>query len=243
MSVSSFPTTQATIGSYTNNNSGTGVTVNWTRGNGATGVIVVARATATANVAPTSGTTYTANAAFGSGTGSAITGTGNFVVYVGTGTSVALTGLTGNTNYTFTVYEYSNTCYLTPGSSSSVATPLENALSFDGTDDRVNCGQSASVNITGNTITLEAWIYPTAWKTSSWQGNIINRELGAFGGYMLRCGATGTLSFNFGNGTAWYEVQSSINALTLNTWQHVAGTYDGTTLRIYVNGTLALALY
>src|SRR5690606_34749037 len=91
---------------------------------------------------------------------------------------------------------------------------------------------------TGNTITLEAWIYPTAWRTNSWQGNIINRELPGFGGYMLRCGANGSLSFNLGNGTNWMEVISATNALTLNTWQHVAGTYDGTTLRIYRDGVL-----
>ena len=114
----------------------------------------------------------------------------------------------------------------------------QNALSFDGTDDRVNCGTASGIDITGNTITLEAWIYPTAWRTNSWQGNIINRELPGFGGYMLRCGANGSLSFNLGNGTNWMEVISATNALTLNTWQHVAGTYDGTTLRIYRDGVL-----
>ena len=121
------PTSQATIGTYTNNVSpGTSLTVNWSRGTPSpgNGVVVVARLTATSNVDPTSGTTYTANTAFGSGTGSAITGTGNFVVYVGTGTTANITGLTGGTSYTFTVYEYNttSTCYKTPGSSSVVTT-------------------------------------------------------------------------------------------------------------------------
>lgn len=118
------PTTQATIGSYTNP-SPTSVSVNWVRGNGTGGVIVVARLTSTAEVTPSSGTTYSANTTFGSGTGSAITGTGNYVVYNGTGTSVNVTGLSSATGYTFSVYEYStaSNCYLIPGSSSAFTSP------------------------------------------------------------------------------------------------------------------------
>jgi hypothetical protein len=51
---------------------------------------------------PVNGTTYTANAAFGSGTQ---IGTGNYVVYKGTETNVAVTGLTQNTTYHFQAYE------------------------------------------------------------------------------------------------------------------------------------------
>ncbi|MBS1569650.1 MAG: hypothetical protein JST45_09425, partial [Bacteroidetes bacterium] len=111
----------------------------------------------------------------------------------------------------------------------------KNALSFDGVNDQVVLGNTPSLNIAGNQITLEAWIYPTAWRTTSWQGNIINNEGGNIG-YMIRCGANGTFSFNLGDGSGWHEVLSQDSALTLNTWQHVAGTYDGSTMRIYVNG-------
>ena len=117
--VSCIPSLQATMGAFTNNTTGSGLTVNWTRGNGTGGVVVIGRLTATSNADPSNGNTYTANSNFGSGS---TTGSGNFVVYKGTGTSVDVTGLTCNSNYTFTVYEYNSggNCYAVPGSSSSV---------------------------------------------------------------------------------------------------------------------------
>ncbi|HRH37765.1 MAG TPA: hypothetical protein PK760_05440, partial [Flavobacteriales bacterium] len=102
--------------------------------------------------------------------------------------------------------------------------------------DRVSISNSASTNITGTQITLEAWIFPTAFQAGTFQGSIINKELGANAGYMLRCGGAGVLSFAFGNGTTFPEVTSPTGTLVLNTWQHVAGTYDGTTMRIYKDG-------
>lgn len=112
----------------------------------------------------------------------------------------------------------------------------QNGLSFDGVDDRVDCGNASSLQLSGSAITLEAWIYPTAWKSQVWQGNIINKENNAPDyGYMLRCGSGGQLNFNLGGGS-WNEISSPANTLSLNVWQHVAATYDGSMMRLYVNG-------
>ncbi|HMC97165.1 MAG TPA: LamG domain-containing protein, partial [Flavobacteriales bacterium] len=112
----------------------------------------------------------------------------------------------------------------------------QNALDFDGVNDRVACGTDASVDITGTHITVEAWIYPTAWGPNVFSGNIVNKEDAAWSGYMFRAGEVGKLNFAFGDGFAFYEVNSPANALALNTWQHVAATYDGAFQRLYVNG-------
>jgi M6 family metalloprotease-like protein len=88
------------------------MTVGWTRGNG-NSVIVVAKAGSTVNTSPTSGTSYNANAAFGSGSE---IGNGNFVVYKGSASSVNLTSLTSGITYYFAVYEFDTTynCYKIP---------------------------------------------------------------------------------------------------------------------------------
>jgi hypothetical protein len=109
--INSLPTVQTTT--FTSSSiTTTTMTVGWTRGNG-DNVIVLAHAGAPVDADPVAGTSYTANAAFGSGSQ---IGTGNYVVYDGTGTSVNLTALTSSTTYYFAAYEYKNgtLCYLTP---------------------------------------------------------------------------------------------------------------------------------
>jgi len=119
----SAPTTQATMGSFSGLTTSS-VGVNWTRGNGTGGVVVVAHATTAVSAFPVSGTDYTAtqNAAFASG---ANLGSANYVVYAGTGTSVNVTALTGGTTYYFSVFEYNTValCYNLTGSSGNVAIP------------------------------------------------------------------------------------------------------------------------
>ena len=99
------PSTQAS--NFTHSETATTINAGWTRGNG-NNVLVVAKA-GSAPTDPTNGTTYTANAAYGSGTACG----GGYVVYKGSGTSVTVTGLTTGTTYYFALYEYNTTgtCY------------------------------------------------------------------------------------------------------------------------------------
>ncbi|MBI1837724.1 MAG: hypothetical protein HYR91_10720 [Flavobacteriia bacterium] len=103
------PTTQSSSMSFSSITSNS-TNVNWIRGDGNGGVIVVVKSGSSVNTDPTSGTNYTANSTMGTGTQ---IGTGNYVVYQGTGTSVNVTGLSSGTTYYYAVYEYnsSGTCY------------------------------------------------------------------------------------------------------------------------------------
>ena len=119
---------------------------------------------------------------------------------------------------------------------SPVSSNGDYSLNFDGSNDYVDCGNDASLKITGSSITLSAWIRAENFGTYSWINSIIDFHSNSKG-YGLRCGGSGILSFNLGNGTNWYEITSSADALSTGEWYFVVGTYDGSTQRIYVNGT------
>ncbi len=122
---------------------------------------------------------------------------------------------------------------------SLVRVGAQNALHFDGIDDKVDCGNSSAANITGTAITLEAWIYAESWQANIWEGNIINKEQnGPNNGYMLRVGEGGKINFNLGGGSSWNEHNTPNPVLTLNTWYHLAATYDGSYMRLYLDGQI-----
>ncbi|MGD9613439.1 MAG: beta strand repeat-containing protein, partial [Kiritimatiellia bacterium] len=96
------PTTQASGISVGTVNEVSLADVTWTDGNGA-GRLVVVKAGGAVDGFPVDGTTYTANAAFGSGTE---IGSGNFVVHSGSGPLATLSGLTRDVVYHFRVFEF-----------------------------------------------------------------------------------------------------------------------------------------
>ncbi len=108
---------------------------------------------------------------------------------------------------------------------------------YDFNSNYISVPHNASLN--PSFITLEAWIKADSWATNVWENVIISKDGWASGdqGYVLRAGANGTLSFNFSGAGSWVELNSASGAMVTGQWYHVAATYDGTTMRIYINGT------
>ena len=98
------PASDATSLSF-NTISGSGMTLLWTNGDGANR-LVVAKQGGAVTASPTDNTSYTADAAFGSGDD---LGTGEYVVYNGSSNTVSVTGLTSSNTYHFKIFEYNGT--------------------------------------------------------------------------------------------------------------------------------------
>ena len=130
-------------------------------------------------------------------------GSTSFDVYLGTTNPPAFAANVTSNSYqcgllnSNTIYYWRIDCknqyYTTEGEVWSFTTGISIAdtngfaLQFDGTDDRLDCGNGSSLQITGNKITLEALINVNEFKSQPFAGSVIVKDQGSnSSGYMIQ---------------------------------------------------------
>lgn len=103
------------------------------------------------------------------------------------------------------------------------------ALRFDGVDDVVEFGDPPALR-PAEAVTVEAWVLPERVPTSGEPG-VVGK---AYHNYVLTYYTDGKCWWYIGQGGS--NVKS---AVTPGAWHHVVGTYDGSTLCLYIDGALA----
>jgi len=110
------------------------------------------------------------------------------------------------------------------------------AAEFDGKTGHIEVPDHQSLRLAR--FTLAAWIYPTRIQTAGLR--II--EKGDSNSYWLYVNPDGKVLVGLrGDGYYAYNVVSP-EPLETNRWRHVAGSYDGTTLALYLDGAMARKL-
>jgi methionine-rich copper-binding protein CopC len=106
-------------------------------------------------------------------------------------------------------------------------------LRFDGVDDWVTVNDAASLDLT-NGMTLEAWVRPTA---GDWRNVIIKERPDGLAYALYSSNSSGVPEADVhisGDQSVVAEAE-----IPMNQWAHLAATYDGQAVTLYVNGTPA----
>lgn len=89
----------------------------------------------------------------------------------------------------------------------------------------------------GEQLSVAAWVYPTR-ALNTFFSQQFDAIIGQYGQFQLMRRSDGMLAFSMNTTSGKYEVVTGVRLL-LRTWAHVALTYDGATLIIYINGAEA----
>ena len=120
---------------------------------------------------------------------------------------------------------------VTLGQAGVVSGDSNSSIGLDGVNDTVRVPNVAALN-SSTAMSLELWINVAALPSTS--ATLARKE----GQSLLRLTSTGNIVFRLWKGGAITEVGTANGTVTANAWHHIVATWDGATMRIYVNGTV-----
>ena len=129
---------------------------------------------------------------------------------------------------------------LNANNASAQCFPNGNALDFDGLNDHLVADNHAPYALSN--MTVEAWVNISASGYQYVGGRYFHGSGTGGGGYWLMIGNYNSTSRNVAFGVGYndgnWNHATTVDQIPLNTWTHVAGTYDGSNIRVYINGVL-----
>ncbi len=118
-----------------------------------------------------------------------------------------------------------NTSFANPG-----------AFAFDGVNDYIGIGPNESLRLTNGSYSQAVWIRPTSG-TDVYRG-VLGYQVGSSVGtrYPFIYTYGDGIAAGFGSGGSTWKGVNVDNVLTIGAWNHVAISFDGTFMQLFVNG-------
>jgi len=110
------------------------------------------------------------------------------------------------------------------------------SIAFDGSGDYLTVATGAAFNFDGNPFTIEMWVYPVALANAPMVYAHVSSTNASDSGWFIELGANRQIYFGKGVLQADDFLETSANAISLATWNHLACVRNGTTLTVFANG-------
>jgi hypothetical protein len=112
------------------------------------------------------------------------------------------------------------------------------SMYLDGTGDWLSAPDNAAFDFGSGNFTIEFWYYPTVTSPANGYGIFAKRTSEAVYAPVVLSSFSGALNFNAStSGGSWALSSTTSSALPINCWTHVAIVRNGTTVKMYINGT------
>jgi hypothetical protein len=121
-----------------------------------------------------------------------------------------------------------------------VAGKINTAYAFNGTSSKVDMGNPVNLSLT-SAGSLSCWVYPSGNPSDGIVASKGNFSSDTYGYGIDYLGANNVFEGELANGSAHQTISFNGVKIVLKTWYYLSLTWDGTTIRTYINGIMSSA--